>query len=744
MKIFMKCILVISLMTSTWYFSSIISAEATFEVDITVDQENATRKDSQTNYYSYDRYTSGSNQNQWGYEIAVDADGYICELNTLVSMPVNGFILSTHNDSLKLIFANDLKIGDIVEYANFQAKIVRDDILSSIYCAKTNFSTLESTYASAKKDLLDVDYEGIDSNIEIINKIFEQISDLSVEELLEFNQLIDNTLYMCMPSNIIGGNAIWHRPMATKDLSNTYDECTLEGVTSFLDDLVSSGINTVFLETYRESFLSFPVIYTNSSGKFINLLHGSFSGCNYGEYVNDYTLAFITEAHKRGIEVHAWTETFLAYVEGYVKPSHIEEDWLIEFYDGTKFASSLAFLDPSNDEVIEYLTWIYEQIMNYDFDGIQFDYIRYSDSIYTDSSIVSDPGYNEISADAFMQEYGYSGDLREIITSGNFKNAVREDFNEFRTNNVTNAFKNFRNIIKEIDNEMVISISVGSDPTDAKNILMQDYEGWISYNLVDLVCPMAYVSDVTALKELVTNINKIISNKTFHYTGLAPIYDGYTIKLNQEQIVGVDEVGTDGYSLFASFNYFGSINYESELTLSTNRLDSITPLSDATDIYNIGLSHLKSQIDYIYLYNDVLTDEEAENIKQAIEEIIDCPNFNPLQIQNSIEKLENLKVDVKNYRAEEGINNYIIDLINVLDVKISRQLVNDGYWVSNEIRPTITSDMYDINDDGSSSLPDNESNDDNYNPTIYLVIFTSILCFASITVFYMHKRRKKR
>ena len=45
-------------------------------------------------------------RNQWGYEVAVDSDGYVIDKNNLVDLPDSGFILSGHTAGADFIQEN--------------------------------------------------------------------------------------------------------------------------------------------------------------------------------------------------------------------------------------------------------------------------------------------------------------------------------------------------------------------------------------------------------------------------------------------------------------------------------------------------------------------------------------------------------------------------------------------------------------------------------------------------------------
>ena len=126
---------------------------------------------------------------------------------------------------------------------------------------------------------------------------------------------------------------------------------------------------------------------------------------------------WISEAHKRGIKVHIWFQSF--YV-GNEPPENnstsilsVHPEWgnktrqYADSYGATKSLSEHNgyFLDPANPCVQEFLEdLITEIITDYKPDGINLDYIRYPNS--NPKSIASSWGYSEYARSAFMARYG--------------------------------------------------------------------------------------------------------------------------------------------------------------------------------------------------------------------------------------------------------------------------------------------------------------------------------------------------
>lgn len=89
-------------------------------------------------------------------------------------------------------------------------------------------------------------------------------------------------------------------------------------------------------------------------------------------------LAFwIAEAHKRGIELHAWINPFRAmqygmhYENSAAHVSHTHPDWVLKYTDNDK---TLLWLDPGNPEAVQHsYDVVMDIVRRYDVDGIHID-----------------------------------------------------------------------------------------------------------------------------------------------------------------------------------------------------------------------------------------------------------------------------------------------------------------------------------------------------------------------------------
>ncbi|MCM1237146.1 MAG: DUF4127 family protein, partial [Ruminococcus flavefaciens] len=177
---------------------------------------------------------------------------------------------------------------------------------------------------------------------------------------------------------------VWHRP------NDTGEEGDLNGIKSVLDRFKRAGITLVFLETFYHgsaAYRSETVPYKEGLAE------------SYGDYP-DYLTAFLAEAEKRGIEVHAWVEDFYIGIEENIFTRDYPE-LLLKSKTGSVRQSEgdgYLFLDPANKEVIKLLIKIYCELLSKfpEIRGLNLDYIRYPLSTKED-----DTGFTEAALKEF-------------------------------------------------------------------------------------------------------------------------------------------------------------------------------------------------------------------------------------------------------------------------------------------------------------------------------------------------------
>jgi uncharacterized lipoprotein YddW (UPF0748 family) len=510
----------------------------------------------------------------------------------------------------------------------------------------------------------------------------------------EIQDRTDKVSYMTTKTRTIEVRAVWHRPNAT-----SIKEENLQGVINLLDRFKELGFNAIYIESFWNGFVSGRSEIMETHPKLINFSYGE-------EYGNDYLLAFITEANKRGIDVHAWVHTFNAGNSTYLSET-VKSEWLVENYQGDTLHPNTYggsyYLDPSNQEVLDFvLAMLTEMVEKYEFKGIQLDYIRYYDNNFNDLSQIRDSGYSSNANQQFLDEYQLSGDVRQLIIDPIHRNK----WFEWRQNNITNAVKLFSESLKNIKDGLIISADVVGDIQSARNTYMQDWLTWVENGYIDLLCPMIYTLSNSRLESLSETIFNQLDNNSFLSSGIAPVYSGDTVQKQQEQIVISGATG--GSAIFASQNVIGNVDAEKSLKDGVYRNPAVSPFADMESIVDTVMIKLRD------LINQNLEDVTVKRMfLDDIDEIDDLDVRNPGEYQAAYDKVKFLK-DLSPYIADEILSNLVRDelasLEHTLDVRITRELIALGYYnpETDAERPDPTIFEYVIPDD-----EDNDNDNDN-------------------------------
>ncbi len=248
---------------------------------------------------------------------------------------------------------------------------------------------------------------------------------------------------------------------------NTFDaEKQKQDLIQIFDNIKSKNLNTVYFQAESNGTAMFRSSYEPLSPYITGEVNGKAS--------YDPLEFAIAQAHKRGLEIHAWVNVFKCFngSETYIlnNPDHIAKkkpEWVIE---ETENGQKSYWLDPGLPEVREYVSdLIAEMVEKYNLDGVQLDYIRY-------------PGKN------FDDDFSY----------GIYGKNLNRD--EWRRQNITGTVEL---IYKKIKAERSF-VKVGAAPIGIyKNIngangwqgyseIYQDSREWLKLGIIDYLAPQIY------------------------------------------------------------------------------------------------------------------------------------------------------------------------------------------------------------------------------------------------------------
>ncbi len=228
---------------------------------------------------------------------------------------------------------------------------------------------------------------------------------------------------------------------------------------ALLDRLQTLGINTVLLQTRVRG----TVIYPSA----IEPWDAALTGTIGGDPGYDPLAFAIQEAHRRGMELHAWLVTIPAFKTD-VATKMGNKSLLKTHPELLRKHNGMYYLDPSKPATASYLVSICEEIVsNYDVDGLHFDYIRYPEN-----------------AKSFPDGKASPDQRRQNIT-----NIVRQTYQA--VHNIKPWVKMSSSPVGKFRDTRRAS----SKGWNAYDVVYQDAQGWLREGIQDALYPMMYFTD---------------------------------------------------------------------------------------------------------------------------------------------------------------------------------------------------------------------------------------------------------
>jgi uncharacterized lipoprotein YddW (UPF0748 family) len=244
-----------------------------------------------------------------------------------------------------------------------------------------------------------------------------------------------------------------------------------------LNDAEGMGLNAVFLQVRPAS----DSIYKSNIFPWSKYLTGS-QGVMPGDDFDSLKF-WIAEAHKRGIELHAWINPYrvtkktskeskhdFASLDS-KNPARLRPDWVVKYSDGN------LYYNPGIPEVRKLvIDGVLEIVQNYDIDGIHFDDYFYPGKDFDDKAAFS--------------KYG----------------AIYGNIDDWRRENVNTLISDLSKAIKETRMDVSFGISpfgiwankstneLGSDTNGMQSYYDQyaDTRRWVKEGLLDYIAPQLY------------------------------------------------------------------------------------------------------------------------------------------------------------------------------------------------------------------------------------------------------------
>lgn len=672
---------------------------------------------------------AGTGTNIYGYEAAVDANGVVVELNVNVSaIPEGGYVISGHGTGRDFIRSNVVLGATVVVDEETKTYSVSTTLNSYYENLVTSVNSAVNTAQTRINQLYDVDRQYLEQcmaqvdellvSLEQVKTDIEQALEqegLTQEERLslmmqyndsqlEIERLRQQIIVSSAESLPVSSRAVWHRPT----------EITWEQLEENISTYREVGINLVFVETLYNGYSTFRTDVTDFP--YNSKLGESYTDSSTGTVYDDYLSAFVACCDKYGIEVHAWVENFYVGTQQDVPVLQNHPDWLLYNDDGSIIQRNegglYIFIDPANTEVqdtlINYYLDLFDKVPAVK--GLNLDYIR-----YPVSDQAEDTGYTMAAMKGFYEQKGLTFSDAQLADRNKMANKFRQLFDvnylpggqkeaeenysqwvQYRMNVVTNFVRRIKQEVKD-EKGIMLSTAVFASLTESRDDKKQDWPTWLTNGWIDIATPMAYYNDAADVQLRVSEMIMLAGNNCYYYAGLATSYSGLPAWQNKEHIEASYNAGAQGYVIFCSTQIIGHEDVQNALKSGVNAKQGVSPHAAVKDVVKAYADDLYDKAQRLYIPAGGMTQQQAEELKNALQEIVNMPASDAVEIYKVLVAVERVQDDLSDYAkgySRQRINEKLNDLADILDTKISRQLIADGDWDPEEDnrRPTVTED----------------------------------------------------
>lgn len=534
-------------------------------------------------------FGESSGTNEYGTDVVVE-DGRVVRVGgSDARIPANGLVLSGHGTQAKWL-TEHAQLGAKVEISDKQltltvdaeAHVIRADVTRTDAGARLTSARESCTVfpeAAVERQL-----STAGGHIEAARRALDTGRDddaiaLAAQALTAATGAADGT----RESRSVEGRGVWVRP----------SETTPEAIRKTLDRIQYAGFNMVYLETVWQGYTIFPSQAAEAAG--IEAQRPNMRGF-------DPLKVWIEEAHRRGIEMHAWTHTFFVGADGAdgdgavkgpgpILKAHPEwaaverEDVGADGPRPSKQEPGYYFVDPAMPGPREYLRSVFEELLtDYDIDGLHLDYIRYPVSLPYDSGF----SYSDYSRAQFEEEHGVDP---YTLTESDPK---WEEWNTWRENNITTFVRGIREMQRELKPDAPLSAAVFADPVDGLKKKFQNWAAWVDAGYLDFLTGMSFGTSPGSVGDD-TQVMRDRVGEAYLYTATYGPFNGSPTALMGDQLQAVKDADSDGTALFA-YNQLSDAMVEA-LHDGAYRTPARAPHSDPADATRRALKPLRDRVD---------------------------------------------------------------------------------------------------------------------------------------------------
>ena len=314
----------------------------------------------------------------------------------------------------------------------------------------------------------------------------------------------------------------------------------------------------------------------------------------------------LSEAHKRGLKVHAWLNTSLLanldalpadakhvynkHPEWLAVPKAVAADLyqmsakdpvyrqkIVEWSKANRAELEGVYTGPANPKVREHIYRIWMDVLeHYKVDGLHFDYVRFAspDFDFSRTSLTNYRKWLEPQITAAQRQ-----ELKRALKANPLAavDMFGEKFADFQRAQITALVERIYRAVKKRRPNMTVSAAVFANDENAYTRRFQDWHRWLKMGILDVACPMAYSTDTAVFQK------QIESATTAAHTSDRQVWAGigaYRIPVEStvEKINVARSLGANGIILF-SYDFTAR---PSDLNPGGNYLDRVNKAVFAT------------------------------------------------------------------------------------------------------------------------------------------------------------------
>lgn len=238
----------------------------------------------------------------------------------------------------------------------------------------------------------------------------------------------------------------------------------------------------------------------------------------------------LSEAHKRGLKVHAWLNTsLLANLDALpTDPAHVynkHPEWLavpkpvarelfqlapadaayrlkiVEWSKANRAELEGIYTGPANPKVRDHIYRIWMDVLkHYRVDGLHFDYVRFASPDFDYSRTSLSQFQKWLWPQLTKQE---RQDLKASVKQDPLAAAEKfpSKFADFQRAQVTALVERIYRAVKKRRPQVMVSAAVFANDENAYTRRFQDWRRWLEMGILDVACPMAYTTDTAVFQK---------------------------------------------------------------------------------------------------------------------------------------------------------------------------------------------------------------------------------------------------